>query len=159
MLKCAYHMQIMPQAEAKKTNLPGSDPTKNAKALLRDALPISNQPIRAIQVQMLDTELIPEASSTCYLAMNGVRFRAERAGEHLGSTADSRQQVPGSHRTVCAQERKHPQGQKGGYHQGLCSRQKGAGIQLIFSLVTHGVSAGLAQTGIQHWSGQGEMLS
>ena len=43
-------LQIMPQAEAKKTNLPGSDPTKNAKALLRDALPISNKPIRAVQV-------------------------------------------------------------------------------------------------------------
>ena len=42
--------QVMPQAEAKKTNLPGSDPTKNAKALLRDSLPINNKPIRAIQV-------------------------------------------------------------------------------------------------------------
>mmetsp|Transcript_16936 Transcript_16936/g.47266 ORF Transcript_16936/g.47266 Transcript_16936/m.47266 type:complete len:456 (-) Transcript_16936:331-1698(-) len=44
--------QMMPQAEAKKTNLPGSDPVKNAKALLRDALPINCKPIREIQTSL-----------------------------------------------------------------------------------------------------------
>eukprot|EP00873_Tetraselmis_striata_P046079 jgi/Tetstr1/466343/TSEL_010873.t1 len=52
--------QAMPQAEAvgQKTNLPNGDPTKNAKALLRDALPINNKPIRAIQREL---ESISEA--------------------------------------------------------------------------------------------------
>jgi hypothetical protein len=39
----------MPQAEALLT---AGDPVKNARALLRNALPIENKPIRVIQVWM-----------------------------------------------------------------------------------------------------------
>jgi len=44
--------QLIPQAEARKSNLPGSDPKKNAKGLLRDALPIDNKQIRMIQREL-----------------------------------------------------------------------------------------------------------
>jgi hypothetical protein len=40
-------LQLMPRAEARLT---AGDPVKNARALLRYALPISNEPARRIQV-------------------------------------------------------------------------------------------------------------
>ena len=42
-----FPRQLMPQAEARLT---AGDPVKNARALLRYALPISNEPARRIQV-------------------------------------------------------------------------------------------------------------
>lgn len=43
-------MQLMPQAEARLT---AGDPVKNARALLRYALPIKNESARRIQVRVL----------------------------------------------------------------------------------------------------------
>eukprot|EP00193_Tetraselmis_chui_P010667 CAMPEP_0177779138 /NCGR_PEP_ID=MMETSP0491_2-20121128/16395_1 /TAXON_ID=63592 /ORGANISM="Tetraselmis chuii, Strain PLY429" /LENGTH=451 /DNA_ID=CAMNT_0019298593 /DNA_START=174 /DNA_END=1529 /DNA_ORIENTATION=+ len=74
--------QVVPRAEAvgQKTNLPNGDPTKNAKALLRDALPIQNKPIRMIQKEL---ESVAEALRVPGSKSLGPISRAVRKAEQI----------------------------------------------------------------------------
>ena len=90
-------MQLMPQAEARLT---AGDPVKNARALLRYALPIDNNSMRRIQVPALHAHApMTGCRRAGCLAMQRAatilrKFCVTMAGGLLLSSTKARQRTP-----------------------------------------------------------------